>query len=573
MNKLAILLLFVSFSSNTKASPEPEAGGVVYQKENITAQQYMVVTAHPEATNAAFSILQNGGSAVDAAIAAQMMLTLVEPQASGIGGGGFLLHWDKKASKLQGYDGRETAPAKATPQLFVEKGTPIKFWQGVVGGRAVGVPGVVRMLKMAHEKHGKLEWSTLIKPAIKKSRQGFKVSHRLNRQLTLARNPGLRTNATATRAYFYPNGKPLPQGYNRKNPQLAKSLEIIARTKGEGIYSGELAQAIVSAVTEHKSNPGLLSLNDLKSYRPIRRNPICTPYRSFRICGMPPPAGGSTVLQLLGIINQHPTPKGTPTSESSVHLFTQASRLAYADRGRFVADPDFVSIPLKKLLSPNYLSGRAKLITPMDMGKAQPGLPKEAEKKQDGKTFTQPSTSHLSIVDGDGNAVAMTTSIEMGFGSTLMAGGFLLNNQLTDFSFNPDKNGKPIANRVSPKKRPRSSMSPIMVFDNSNNLKLVIGSPGGSRIITYVAQTIIAHLDFGLPIQEAITLPRLSNRNDITVLEAGTTVTKLKNQLERRNHKVKIADLNSGLHAIAIDKSGTLASGVDPRREGSAKGF
>ena len=572
MNKLAILLLVVFFSNNTQATPEPEAGGVVYQKKSITAKKYMAITAHPEATNAAFSILKQGGSAIDAAIAAQMMLTLVEPQASGIGGGAFLLHWDKTASKLDGYDGRETAPAKATPQLFMEKGAPIKFWQGVVGGRAVGAPGVVRMLKMAHQKHGKLKWATLIKPAIERSRQGFKVSHRLNRQLTLARNPGLKVKGTATRAYFYPNGKPLPQGYIRKNPELANSLEIIAKTKGEGIYSGTLAKAIVKAVAEHKSNPGLLSLDDLKSYKPMRRKPICIPYRNFRICGMPPPAGGSTVLQLLGIINQHPPLKGTPTSEASVHLFTQASRLAYADRGRFVADPDFVSIPLKKLLSPDYLSNRAKLITPMDRGKTQPGLPRAAEKKQDGKTFTQPSTSHLSIVDGDGNAVSMTTSIEMGFGSTLMAGGFLLNNQLTDFSFTPEEGGKPIANGVSPRKRPRSSMSPILVFDKSNNLKLVIGSPGGSRIINYVSQTIIAHLDFGLPIQEAITLPRVSNRNDITVLEAGTQVAKLKSQLERRNHTVKIADLTSGLHAIGIDKSGTLTSGIDPRREGSAKG-
>nr|WP_320136304.1 gamma-glutamyltransferase [uncultured Amphritea sp.] len=569
-------LAFVSsltYAVNEDLAPESATGTL--QQKVITAQQQMVVTAHPLATQAGYNVLQQGGSAVDAAVAVQAMLTLVEPQSSGIGGGAFMLYWDNSTQRLTAFDGRETAPATADENLFLtEEGTPMNWWDAMVGGRSVGTPGVLAMLEFSHKQYGKKPWTSLFSEAIKTSESGFSVGARLHQLLASKINPGLGRYPEARDYFFTPEGEPLPEGFRRTNPALAHSLQQIAQQGATAFYQGELSQKIVAAVKQATDNPGRLQLSDLQNYRPVARQAICRPFRQYRVCGFPPPtSGGVTTLQIIKLMELAESQPQQPDSVAFYHLLTQASRLAYADRARYLADSDFIDVPVDALLDEAYLQQRSQLISPLkDMGQASPGeLPKIISQADD-RSPELPSTSHFVIVDKWGNSVSITSSIEMAFGSTLMAGGFLLNNQLTDFSFIAEKDGKPVANRVEANKRPRSSMSPMMVFDQDNQLVAALGSPGGSRIIGYVAKNLYLKLSTDLSLQEAFNSPHVVNRNGVTELEAGTFAETLAAPLQALGHQTKVKDQNSGLHGFFRQPDGSWRSAVDPRREGTAMG-
>ncbi|WP_415906304.1 gamma-glutamyltransferase [Neptuniibacter sp. QD72_48] len=574
----ALLIIFSLLGLSAHAVEEdlaPESSTGLYQSEAIATQQSLVVTAHPLATQAGLSILQQGGTAADAAVAIQAMLTLVEPQSSGIGGGAFMLYWDQEQQTLKAYDGRETAPAKADYRLFQKNKKPMPWVEAMVGGRSVGTPGVLKMLEVAQEKHGKLAWKVLFDDTIEQSRKGFPIGPRLHKLIASGINPGLNRYSEARNYFYNPDGSPLPIGFIRTNPELAASLELIADNGTQAFYLGPIATAIADKVQSVTDNPGLLDKSDLASYQAKERAPICLPYKEYRVCGFPPPtSGGVTVLQILKLLEQHDLATFTPESLEFNHLFTQASRLAFADRGRYLADSDFVDVPVQGLLDPNYLNERSKLISlDKDLGQAMAGKPPHAMANLvDAKSPERPSTTHFVVVDRWGNAVSMTSSIEMAFGSTLMAGGFLLNNQLTDFSFKGISKGQIVANRVQPGKRPRSSMSPFMVFDADGNLHSAIGSPGGSRIINYVAQSLLLMFNSDLSMQEIVNQPHISNRNGLTELEAGTPIDQLQQPLEAMGHQIKVRDLNSGLHGFRRLPSNEWESAVDNRREGLALG-
>lgn len=574
---LAGLLLINAFNPvfavDEDLAPESDTGR--QQSKSLTVSDTLVVTAHPLATQAGLKILDQGGTAADAAVAIQAMLTLVEPQSSGIGGGAFMLYWDQSKNKLHAYDGRETAPAAATGELFYKDGQPMSWRDALVGGRSVGTPGVLKMLEQAQQKHGTLAWSKLFSPAIHQSEKGFSVGPRLHSLIASGINPGLNHYQEARQYFYLPDGSPLPVGFKRKNPELAKSLSQIANEGTQVFYKGPLGEAISQKIKQVNDNPGLLSLHDLSTYKSRERTPICLPYRMYKVCGFPPPtSGGVTVLQIIKLLEGYNLTELAPSSIEFNQLFSQASRLAFADRGRYLADPDFVSVPTNALLAPHYLQQRAALISrDQDLGRAKPGNPLSTDlSRADDQSPELPSTSHFVVRDKWGNAVSMTTSIEMAFGSTLMVGGFLLNNQLTDFSFVPSKDGKVIANRVEPGKRPRSSMAPFMVFDANDELYAAIGSPGGSRIINYVAKSLLVMLNSNLPLQEVVNLPHISNRNGLTELEAGTAAESLQSSFEGMGHQTKIRDLNSGLHGFRKLPSGRWESAVDNRREGLALG-
>lgn len=570
----ALLLTSLSGWGAIPEARDPEAATGRQTKTAVNAKEFMVSAANPYATEAGYRILEAGGSAIDAAIAVQMVLTLVEPQSSGIGGGAFLLHWDQSGQQLTSFDGRETAPAAATPDLFVgADGQPMDWWSALAGGRSVGVPGVVAMLAKVHQRYGTLPWGRLFSDAIRLSEQGFRVSERLHRLIAQGTNPALGRYDNAWH-YFFPDGKPLPAGALKTNPELADTFRRIA-TLGPGtFYRGDIAQSMVSAVQGARDNPGLLNTADLITYEAKERPPLCLPYRQYRICGMgPPTSGGVAVLQILKLLEPFKLADYPPMDPQALHLITQAQRLAFADRDRYLADSDFVEVPVEALLDSTYLKQRSLEINPeRDRGSVQPGALPLSSTQTEGQTLAQPSTSHFSIVDGKGNAISMTSSIEMAFGSTLMARGFLLNNQLTDFSFRKEQNNKTVANRVQGGKRPRSSMAPTMVFDNDNSLIMAIGSPGGSRIINYVSQTLIGVLDWQLGIQQAIDMPHISNRNGVTDLELETPIAQLKSTLEAKGHQVKERELNSGLHGILLTPEG-LQGGADSRREGIVMGM
>lgn len=527
----------------------------------------MVAAANPHAARAGVAMLEAGGSAVDAAIAAQLVLGLVEPQSSGIGGGAFLLHHDPASGETVAYDGRETAPLAATPDQFLsESGAPMGFWDAVPGGLSVGVPGVLRMLEMAHAAHGQLAWARLFEPAIELAETGFAVSPRLHELIV---RDALLPKLPAAAAYFYtPSGNPLPTGTILRNPAYAETLRRIAAEGADAFYEGEIAASIVAAVRNAEINPGRMTEADLAAYRPVARVPVCAPYRAWEVCGMPPPtSGGVAVLQMLRLLEPHDLAGTGPNDPRTLHLLAEAGKLAFADRSAFLADPDFVEVPVEALLDPDYLAARATLIDPESaMAEAMPGL----ERRNGAWVQVEPpSTSHLAVVDAEGRAVSMTSSIENAFGSRLMVRGFLLNNQLTDFSFRPEVEGAPVANRVEPGKRPRSSMSPTLVFDD-DGLHLAIGSPGGSRIIGYVVRALTGVLDHGLGVQAAVALPHAVNRNGATDLEDGTAAAEAAPALEAKGHTVRVRPLTSGLHGILVDPDGNLTGGADPRREGVA---
>ncbi|MFZ1415078.1 MAG: gamma-glutamyltransferase [Defluviicoccus sp.] len=538
-----------------------------------TGARQMVVAAHPLAAEAGLAMLRAGGSVLDAAIAAQMMLTLVEPQSSGIGGGGFLLHFERASGRIDAYDGRETAPSGAHEAMFLAPdGQPRSFGEASGGGLAVSVPGLLRMLERAHLDHGRLPWRALFQPAIAEARSGFTVSPRLARAIAGARGPNL--NAAGRALFYHPDETPLTAGERLKNPALAETLAAVADKGADALYTGKIADAVVAAVRE-AANPGSLSEADLAGYTAIRRDAICAAYRGRRVCGMPPPSsGGIATLQILGLLEPFDFPATAPMSADAVHWFIEASRLAFADRDLYVADPDATAVPTAGLLDRSYLAARSRLIGTRAMPQAAPGLPPDPSRTEEDAAAAPSehgtSTTHISVVDSVGNAVAMTSSIEASFGARIVAAGFVLNNQLTDFAFVPEVAGRRVKNRPGAGKRPRSSMAPTLVFDEGGRLMLVLGSPGGARIIAYVAQTLIGVLDWGLNIEDAIDLPRVVNRNGPTELEPAAATDSLRQALEQRGHSVQIRELASGLHGIQRNGA-VLLGGADPRREGAVR--
>lgn len=553
--------------------PLPELPSGIQTKARVYAKHQMVVAAHPAATDAGLAILRKGGSAVDAAIAVQMVLGLVEPHASGIGGGAFLLHFDAKKKSITGYDGRESAPMEATPTLFIGKdGKPLRFADAVVGGRSVGVPGVVRALEVAHARHGKLPWKTLFEPAISMAENGFPLEGRLYQHLARGSNIG---TDPALRAYLLQtDGTPKARGTALKNPAYAATLRQIARDGADAFYIGEIAADMVSAVRNHTSNPGLLNIDDLKGYRARSVTPICGPYRTYRVCGMPPPSsGGISVLQMLQTLERFDLKALRPMSTESIHLFSEAGRLIYADRDRYLADADFAKVPIAGLTDPTYNKKRGELIkVERSMSRAAPGNPEGVTlAHRDDDALERGGTSHYTIVDREGNTIAVTSSIESNFGSRIFVRGFLLNNQLTDFSLSPSDGERIVANAVYPGKRPRSAMSPTMVFDRDGKLTLALGSALGSHIVNFVAKSIVATLDWDLDIQAAMEMPHFGSRNGPTELEKGTSAEKLSSALQAMGHEVRVGELPSGLHGIMRTPQGWLG-GVDPRRDGTARG-
>ena len=546
---------------------------VTQVRSGTNTETFMAVVANPLAAQAAIKILQQGGNAVDAAVTTQLVLSLVEPQSSGIGGGAFMLYYHNDSGEIEAYDGRETTPQAATKELFLrDDGSAMKFFEAVVGGRSVGVPGVVQMLELAHRQNGHLPWANLFQSAIELADNGFPISPRLNKLIT--RDQYLKKQKSAKQYFYHADGTARRIGEIRRNPEYADALRTIAVGGADAFYRGPLARDIVRAV-QTSANPGLLTEKDLANYRAKRREAICGTYRHFKVCGMPPPtSGGVAILQILGILNNYDIAGLKPGSVGAIHLISEASKLAYADRGLYLADPDFVHVPVRALLDPAYLQARASLIDRQrSMGKANPGVIYTGGdiRRSAGRSLDLPATTHFSIVDANGNAVSMTSSVENTFGSRIMVHGFLLNNQLTDFSFRPTANGRDVANKVEPGKRPRSSMSPVLVFGPNNNLRYVLGSPGGSRIIAYVIRTVIGLVDWKLHPQEAVSMPHHVNRNGMTELEAETSLIALRSDLKGLGHNVKVRRLVSGLHVIELTGQG-LRGGADPRREGIAIG-
>lgn len=551
------------------SQPESSTGHIL--KAEARGRLFMAVTANPLATDAAVEILHAGGTAADAAVAAQLVLNLVEPQSSGLGGGGFLLYHDVRQNKLRAYDGRETAPAAARPERFLgADGKPLPFYEAAVGGRSVGVPGLPALLDLVYRNHGRTLWPKLFAPALRLAVEGFPLSPRLHK--LLAEDRFLRDDPAARRLYYEADGRPKPVGAKIVNRAYGFVLLALAQHGTKIFYEGPIARDIAAAVRNHARNPGDLSETDMAAYRPLEREPVCGErLGGYRVCGMPPPSsGGVAVLQMLtfaeGLAGQ------LPQSPDSVHRFAESGRLTFADRARYMADPAFSDVPVKALLDPAYLAARAQLIrVEASMGRATAGELSSKQSLGEDAAAELPATTHLSIVDSEGNAVSLTSSIEAAFGSRIMVHGFLLNNQLTDFSFRPEEGGKPVANRVEAGKRPLSSMAPTVVYDKAGRVAVVLGSPGGSQIINYVAKTVLALLAWNLTPGEAVALPHFGSRNGPTELERGTDAERLRPALEKLGHAVTIHDMTSGLSVVAR-RGNEWIGAADPRREGAARG-
>jgi gamma-glutamyltranspeptidase / glutathione hydrolase len=571
---LALVTTATDFAGRAHALEQPEGTSSFLPKPLAKAKTHMVIAANPLAAEAGLAILRKGGSAIDAGIATQMVLNLVEPQSSGIGGGAFILYWDAATKTLASFDGRETAPASATPELFLDaEGTPLPRDTAMASGLSVGAPGVLAALKLAHDKYGKLPWAELFQPAIALAREGFPISPRLAKLLA---DTGPQSFAPETQAYFFDaQGRPWPEGYKLKNPALADTLEMIAREGPTPFYQGDIARDIAKAVQTDPRKAGKLTEEDLASYRAKEREPVCVLYRVDRVCGPgPPSSGGVTVGQVLALVAPYDL-GSTPLGAEAVHIIVEAERLALADRARYLADTDFVPAPLAGLLDPKYLAERRALIAP-DHAQAHvaAGSPPNTRQGAFGRDATHEAagTSQISIVDDDGNALSMTTTIEQAFGARTMVRGFLLNNQLTDFSFLPvDEEGRPVANRVEGGKRPRSSLDPSVVFGEDGRLLYVLGSPGGTAIILYNIKAIVALIDWRLDPAQASALANFGITEDAVLLEPGPKWDSLATALSGMGHEVNRVSLVSGQHIITVTPDG-LEGGADPRREGVALG-
>ncbi|WP_288079037.1 gamma-glutamyltransferase [Pseudomonas sp.] len=589
----AALALVACHSPVNEPPAAPELGsGYRTDLSPRHAAQHMAAAANPLAAEAGREMLRQGGSAIDAAIAMQAVLTLVEPQSSGIGGGAFIMLWD--GNRVQAYDGRETAPAGATERLFLKPdGQPMAFTAAQIGGRSVGTPGVLRALELAHKKTGHLPWARLFEPAIRLSEHGFAISPRLHSLIAADR---FIPQSPEMAAYFLnADGTPKATGTLLKNPALAAVFKRIAEEGPDALYHGPIADEIARKVQGHR-NAGSLSEADLAGYAAKERAPLCTDYKRWKICGMPPPSsGGIAIAQILGTLQalqardprlaiapmtplKSASPAGLEPTPEAVHLIAEAGRLAFADRALYVADADFVPVPVAGLVAPNYLAQRAALIGERSLGIAQPGQPAGIQVAYaPDRSPLRISTSQVVAVDDQGGAVSMTTTVESAFGSHLMVQGFVLNNQMTDFSFIPEENGQPVANRVQPGKRPRSAMAPTLVFDrHSGELLAALGSPGGSQIIEYVSKSLVAMLDWQLDPQAAISLPNFGSRNGATELETGLFSPALKQALRDKGHALSEIEMTSGIQAIVRTRDAQgkvlLSGGADPRREGEALG-
>ncbi len=568
-----------SYARDTRPGSDdiaPQVAATYNAKTLAKAKDFMVATANPYATEAGLAVLKAGGSAADAAIAIQLTLGLVEPQSSGLGGGALVVYWDNTQQRLVALDGRETAPKGVTAALFQDaQGQPLSFMDAVVGGKSVGTPGTLKLLDYLHQHYGKLAWADLFQAPIRLAQQGFVVSPHMAEQI--ASSTDSLQKFPATQQYFFDKqGQPLTAGAVRDNPDYAASLKLLAEQGAKVFYNGELGQAVVDTVQQAPINPGTLSMEDLANYVVKEREVICGFYRMYKVCGMGPPTSGNiAIAQILGMLEPFDLAKLGPTSPDSWRLIGDATRLAFADRNRYVADSDFINVPVKELLHPAYLQGRSNLLKGSNaLKEINAGNPPEIQDKMgllgNDHALELPSTSHFVVVDKAGNVISMTTTIENGFGSRLMTHGFLLNNELTDFSFVAEENGAPVANRVEPNKRPRSSMSPTIVLKDQKPV-LAIGSPGGSNIIPFVTQALINYIDWGMDIQQAVAMPHLVNRTGDYYLEKDTKAESYKPMLETLGYTIKIDNLNSGLQAIALKVDG-LEGGVDPRRDGVAAG-
>jgi gamma-glutamyltranspeptidase / glutathione hydrolase len=569
----AAALIAAAFPTAAQVTPtQPEVAVGRSAAAPATARRYVVAAGHALAAEAGRAMLDRGGSAVDAMIASQLVLTLVEPQSSGIGGGAFLLHYDARTKRVAALDAREQAPLGADASLLLHDGKPIPFREAVVGGRAVGVPGVPRLLEVAHARYGKLPWAALFGPAIRIAEEGFPISARLHRALVL--HKALAKERVAGAYFFTPAGEPKPIGTVLRNPELAATLRKIAAHGADAFYTGEIAADIVATV-QAQPNPGSITADDLARYRVRDAEPVCASYRARILCGMPPPSsGGIAVLQMLGVLSRFDLAHARPGSAEAVHLFSEAGRLAFADRARYLGDDRFIDVPVKGLLDPAYLAERSKLVAvEKSMGAAQAGNPPGTRMAfADVPDAELAGTSHISIVDSQGDVVAMTTSIEALFGSFRMVRGFLLNNTLTDFDFTPVADGRIAANAAGPGKRPRSSMSPFIVLDAATRrAEMSLGSSGGSFIINYVAKALVATIDWKMDMQAAIELANFGSRNGPTELEKGTELERLGGALKAMGHAVSVIDMPSGLQGIRRTRGGWEA-GSDPRREGAARG-
>ncbi|MBJ6609646.1 MAG: gamma-glutamyltransferase [Candidatus Thiothrix moscowensis] len=572
---IATLCLPASLAARqTSDTVAPQTTHTLKPQTLVSAKQFMVSTAHPDATQAGYAILKAGGSAVDAAVAVQLVLGLVEPQASGLGGGALMVLWDADKQQLVALDGRETAPQAVTPNLFLDElREPLNFMDAVVGGRSVGTPGTVALLAHAHAHYGKLPWQDLFTAARQLAMDGFVVTAHMAEQIADSAD-NLRTFPATQQYFFTPSGKPLPAGFVRKNPEYAKTLDVIAKQGAKGFYQGEIAQAIVDTVSKAATNPGKLALQDLADYQVKAREVLCVDYRQHEVCGMGPPTSGTVAIgQILGMLSHFDLKKLGADNPQSWRLIGDATRLAFADRGRYLADSDFVDVPVQALLAPAYLKTRAQALHgEKALDTVAPGdpLPKVSQQWADDAALELPSTSHFVIVDAKGNVVSLTSTIENGFGSRLMTNGFLLNNELTDFSFKAAEDGVPVANRVEAGKRPRSSMSPTIVLKDGKPY-MALGSPGGPRIISYVANALIAQLDWGYDIQQAFSMPHRVILFGRYELEAGTSATAMQPALEALGYEVTTSTMTSGLSGVVITPQG-LQGGADLRRDGKVLG-
>lgn len=570
------ITLFLCFSLSPLSAqdfrPQPEISTGLSTASVAKGQDFMIVTANPHATKAGYNILKRGGSAADAAIAAQLVLGLVEPQSSGLGGGAFVLYYDAEKKELKTIDARESAPGLAGPFLFHEDGKPMAFKDAWLSGKSVGVPAIPRLLADLHQIYGKVTWMELFEDAKRLAQDGFTVSPRLAKMID-KRSDDLQKFPLSAAYFLDDNNNALPVGHILKNPDYFETLSSLAFYGVNGFYNGDIASNIVAAIQNAPNGAGFMTLADLQNYQIKQRKPVCAPYRTYIVCSMGEPSSGAlTVLQILGMLEGYNLKNLGADNPESWSLIAQASALAFADRNKYMADPDFVNTPGVALLDPQYLQERRKLIDPnTPLETIQAGMPPlwDGPLYAKGNTIDKPGTSHISIIDRDGNVLSMTTTIESAFGSHIMTNGFLLNNELTDFSFKSfDDDGNLVANMVEGGKRPRSSMSPTIVFDLEGNPVLVIGSAGGSRIIGYVLQRIIAVLDWGMDIDEALSMKHILARSSVIEMEEAGEI---KNSLEKKGFETKVRDLNSGLTAIHIHDD-IYKGAADPRREGSAMG-
>ena len=552
--------------------------------EQPETKNFIVAAAHPLAAKAGIEILNNGGSATDAAIAIQAVLGLVEPQSSGIAGGGFILHYDASADELTSWDGRETAPSNITPEIFSNHaGTLEGFIKAMTSTDSVGVPGIPALLETVYKKYGRLDWADLFSPAIKLATEGFKITPRLH--YLLSTDPFIQNSPSARSIYFIQPGdtdkissdnltklKAKPVGTLLKNPEYAETLIKLAEKGAKSFYVGENSKKIISELA-YLNPKQKLRQKDFSNYQAKQRENLCLPYRAYKVCSMgPPSSGGVTLLQILGMMSHFDLSTNDINDVRLIHLITESTRLAFADREKYIGDPDFINVPVTSLLEASYIKSRSELINPdKSLKNITPGVIKNSSFLTPTFSPEQESTTHFVVRDAEGNVVSMTSSVEAAFGSRIMSGGMFLNNQLTDFSFSPKKDGIAVANSVAPSKRPRSSMTPVIIFNQDGSFFAAVGSPGGPKIISYVAQTVIALLDYDLSMQEAINLPRHVTIGKTIELEADTTLSELKPKMEAMGHRVILKRQHSGLHGIRLLRDNSieiLDGGADPRREG-----